>query len=219
MDAMDLARVLVAEGIVAVLCTPHYSARFPTGLAAARSRFDELERDLTELAVPLRVALAAEVHFRLALSVPLDELQSRSVAGFVVVEVDDETTGDVPARVVERLREGGLRPLFAHPERSTVLRSSPSLLDEARAAGALVQVVGSSLLGRRGRTASTAGWALLDGGHADLLATDAHGARGTAARVGELLAIATRRFGADAVEQLTVRNPAKVLGSGVAASG
>jgi protein-tyrosine phosphatase len=212
MEAMELARVLVAQGIDAAVCTPHYSARFPTSLSTAQARFDELKRDLVELEVPLRVALAAEVHFRLALSVPLAELRARSVGCFVIVEVDGDATHDVPARVLSRLEEDGLRPVFAHPERSRALAQEPAVLDEVRAAGALVQVVGSSLLGRRGQAASDAGWALLDGGHADLLATDAHGATGTARGVRELLEAATRRLGGVAVAELTTTNPSRVFG-------
>jgi protein-tyrosine phosphatase len=212
MDAIDLARVLVVQGINAAICTPHYSARFPTSVEAAKARFEELTHDLAELDVPLRLALAAEVHFRLALSVPLDELRARSVGGFVLVEVDAETAADVPAHVVERLGEAGLRPVFAHPERSPALSEDPALLEEARAAGALVQVVGASLLGRRGSAASEAGWALLEEGRADLLASDAHGAAGTAAGIRGLVDVAAQRLGRAAVDDLTRRNPAKLFG-------
>jgi protein-tyrosine phosphatase len=215
-ETIDLARVLVAQGVRAALCTPHYSSRFPTRLEAARARFDELQRDLAELRIPLHVELAAEVDFRIALSVPLEELQGRSVAGFVLVELDADATADVPARVVDRLKGAQLKAIFAHPERSRELSADPLPLEEARASGALVQVVGSSLLRRRGHAASAAGWALLDDGHADLLATDSHGAAGTAAHLRELLDVATQRYGSGAVDELTAVNPSRVLGAQLA---
>ena len=212
-EAVDLARVLVAQGVRAALCTPHYSPRFPTGLDAARERFEELKRDLLELDIQLKVELAAEVHFRLALSVPVDELRERSVAGFTLVELDPEATATVPARVFEHLDRAGLRPIFAHPERSRDIAADSASFDDLRADGALVQVVLSSLAGRRGPRAAAAGWALLEAGRVDLLATDAHGAGGTAARIRELIDVATQRYGAGTVDQLTARNPAKVLGA------
>jgi len=211
MDAVDLARTLVRQGVRAVLCTPHYSARFPTSVAAARIRFDELRRNLVELDIPLHVQLASEVHFRLALSVPVEELQRRSAGGYVLVELDGEASANVPGQVLERVRSAGLLPVFAHPERTRALRADALPLEEARADGALVQVVASSLLRRRGAAAAAGGWALLDGGHADLLATDAHGAAGTAGRIRELLEVATQRYGADVVNALTRDNPAKIM--------
>jgi protein-tyrosine phosphatase len=211
MDAIDLARVLAAQGVQVALCTPHYSTRFPTRAEVARERFEELRRDLAELDIPLHVELAAEVHFRLALSVPPDELRERSAGGYVVVELDAEASADVPAQVFERLRSAGLLPVLAHPERSRAFRNDPSVLEEVRMDGALVQVVASSLLRRRGLAAANGGWGLLDGGHADLLATDAHGAAGTAGRIRELLDVATQRYGSRAVDLLTAHNPAKVL--------
>jgi len=211
MDSIDLARVLVGQGIRASLCTPHYSTRFPTRADVARARFDELQRDLRELDVPLQTQLAAEVHFRLALSVPVEELHERSAGGFVVVELDGEADAATVTGVLNRLRPAGLLPVLAHPERARALREDPGPLEEARAEGALVQVVASSLMRRRGRASADGAWALLDGGHADLLASDAHGAAGTAGRIRELLDVATQRYGAKAVDALTSENPARLL--------
>jgi protein-tyrosine phosphatase len=212
MESVDLARTLVSQGVQAVLCTPHYSPRFPTGVEAARSRFDELRRDLDELEIELRTALAAEIHFVLALSVPVDELRARSAGGFVLVELDPEASADIPTRVAERVAGSGLVPIFAHPERSAAVRDDPAALDEARRGGALVQVVASSLAARRGAAAADGAWALLDAGRADLLASDAHGARGTASRLRQILDQTAERYGAHAVDELTARNPAKVFG-------
>ena len=108
MEAMDLARVLVAQGVRAALCTPHYSPRFPTRHSVVRDRFEELRRDLDELDVPLQTELAAEVYFKLALSVSLEELQARAIGGFLVVELEAEAPADAPAEVFYRLAGAGL---------------------------------------------------------------------------------------------------------------
>jgi protein-tyrosine phosphatase len=219
MEAIDLARVLVAQGVRAALCTPHYSPRFPTRQDVARERFEELRRDLAELDVPLHTELAAEVYFKLALSVSDEELQERSIGGFLVVELEADAAASVPVLVFDRLADAGLVPIFAHPERSPEVRADPAALDEARASGALVQVLASSLARRRGRHVADGAWALLDAGRADLLASDAHGVAGTAARLRETLDVTTRRYGSKVVDDLTAREPAKVLNLEVASSG
>jgi len=213
MESIDLARVLVAQGVEAVVCTPHYSPSFPTRHKLARERFDELVRDLHELDVPLEAELAAEVHFTLALSVAAEELTARSISGFLLVELETGAAARLPVVVLERLRPAGLVPIFAHPERCPDVRADPAGLDEARAGGALVQVLASSLGGRRGETIAQAGWSMLDSGRADLLATDAHGAGGTVRRLRQILDIATQRYGPAAIDNLVRHTPAKVLGS------
>ena len=216
-EAIDLARLLVDQGVRGVLCTPHFSPRFPTRHSVARARYDELLLDLTELEVPLRTELAAEVYFKLALSVPLDELAERAIGRYLVVELEEAPAG-TPLLVFDRIADAGLVPIFAHPERSPAVCADPGSLDETRAAGALVQVVASSLAGRRGRRAAERAWDLLEAGRADLLASDAHGAGGTASRLREILGQVRGRYGAEVVDDLTEQAPAKVLDVEVASS-
>jgi protein-tyrosine phosphatase len=211
MGSVDLARAMVDQGIDAALCTPHYSPRFPSRTSSTQIRFVELGRSLAELAVPLRLALAAEVSSKLALSVSLDELQARSIGGFVIVELEPGAGAAIPMLVADRLRGAGLTAVFAHPERCRSVRADTSGLDEARAGGALVQVVSSCLVGRWGRDVAQAGWTLLDTGRADLLASDAHTATGSVQRLREVVDRVGLRYGRDAVEELTVRTPAEIL--------
>jgi hypothetical protein len=58
---------------------------------------------------------------------------------------------------------------------------------------------------------SRAGWALLDSGGVDLLASDAHTAGGSVLRLREVVERVGLRYGRAAVEDLTLRMPAKVL--------
>jgi protein-tyrosine phosphatase len=213
MESIDLARVLLGQGVQTAVCTPHYSPHFPTRHELAVERFQELRRDLEELQIHLAVELAAEVHFSLALSVATDELAKRSIGGFVLVELEKGAAAGLPVVALERLRVAGLAPIFAHPERCPEVRADPSGLDEARAGGALVQVLASSLGGRRGQTIADAGWAFLDAGRADLIASDAHGAGGTIRRLRQILDVATQRYGAATIDDLVQRRPAQVIGA------
>lgn len=213
MESIDLARLLVAQGVEIAVCTPHYSTHFPTRHEVARERADELRRYLHELDVPLVTELAAEVHFTLAISVATEELAERSIGGFVVVELERGATAGLPLLVLERLRAGGLMPIFAHPERCPEVMADPAGLDEARAGGALIQVLVSSLAGRRGKSFADAAWSLLDSGRADLLASDAHGAGGTARRLRKTIDAVTKRYGPAVVEALVRVTPAQVVGA------
>jgi protein-tyrosine phosphatase len=209
--AVELARQLARAGVRFALCTPHYSSLFPTTTADARERLVALRDDLLAAEVPLRLALGAELGPATAVSAPAEELVTRSVGGFLLVELQPDTPPPFLDTLLERLEEEGLRPIVAHPERCRATREQPRLLDEARSAGALVQVVAPSLTGRWGGDVATAAWRLLDRGQVDLLASDAHRARRGGTHLERAAALVADRFGEDVLHELTETNPARVV--------
>jgi protein-tyrosine phosphatase len=97
--------------------------------------------------------------------------------------------GDLPAVLMEvpfngslGLAEGlgahiaaaGLTPIVAHPERADGVRADPGAVQRFRERGWLIQVNASSLLGAHGHEQEDAGWRLVHGGLADLVASDGH---------------------------------------------
>jgi protein-tyrosine phosphatase len=211
-DAIELARLLVANGVTSVLCTPHYSRQFPTKHADAVARHETLRGELAAEGIALETAVAAEVSPAFALSAPLEELVLRSVGRrFLVVEVLADSPADLFAMVSERLGPHGLVPVFGHPERSRAVQRVPSSVDAARRDGALVQILAPSLLGRWGREVAAATLELLDTGRADLLASDAHGASRRRVHLAEAGKLVEERLGSGVLAELTERGPATVL--------
>ena len=212
-DSIELARSLVDDGVSVVLCTPHFSRAFPTRHADAVDRFTALRSALGEASVPLRVELGAEVGPALAVSTPVEELQRRAVAGrYLVVEVLPDSPVGLFEAVADRLEEGGLVPIFAHPERCRAVQRHPTLLEEVRERGALVQMVAPSLIQRWGRSVGSTAWGLLGAGWVDLLGSDAHGVRRRRVHLAEAVQLVEKRFGAEIASDLVQRNPARVLG-------
>jgi protein-tyrosine phosphatase len=211
--SLALARRLLDDGVSIVLCTPHYSRAFPTRHADAVGRCTALREALSEASLALRVELAAEIGPALAVSAPLEDLRIRAVAGrYLVVEVlPDSPVGFFDA-VADRLEEAGLIPIFAHPERCRAVQRHPTLIEEARARDALVQVVAPSLIRRWGRGVASAAWGLLGAGWVDLLGSDAHGVRRRGVHLAEAVELVEKRFGAEVARDLVRRNPARVLG-------
>jgi protein-tyrosine phosphatase len=211
-EALELARALVADGIERVLCTPHYSRLWAPAPERAAERLVELRAALQAEGVPLDLELAAEVSPAFAVSATFDELRRRSIGSrYVLVEVQPDTPLGFFAIAADRLESEGIRPVFAHPERSRALQRHPAALDAVRARGGLVQVVAPSLLGRWGAGTARAGWSLLDHGRADLLASDAHGAGRRRPHLGEAAALVTERLGDALRTQLVVRHPSALL--------
>lgn len=211
-EAIRMARRLVEFGVGSVICTPHFSRRYPVSIAAATGRHEAQRRTLTTLGIPLETFLAAEIGPELALTVPASELIGRSLpGGFAIVELVSSTPPSFIPALTRRLAELGLRPVLAHPERCLAVQERPALLDEARLDGALVQVVGPSLLAQSRPAITTTAWALIDSGRADLLASDAHREYSSRVQLGPIGDLVRQRYGAAALEALTVTNPLRLL--------
>lgn len=211
-EAVELARRLADQGVAVVVCTPHFSRRYPTSHELARERFEATTADLRAAGVELELVLAAEIGPAHTVSSPLGDLAERSIGRrYLLVEVQPDTPGAFFASAAGRLAEGGLQPIFAHPERCRAVARHGNALDAARAQGALVQVVAPSLIGRGGAEIAATAWRLVERGQVDLLASDAHGVRRRRVRLRDACALVDRRVGEEVRRRLTERNPVLVL--------
>jgi protein-tyrosine phosphatase len=218
-EAITLAGDLVGDGVSSVVCTPHYSRAFPTDHEQALALLEELRSALGEARLALDLHLGAEIAPALVVSAALAELRRRSIRGrYLVIEVLRDSPSTLLELAARRAREGGLTPIFAHPERCRALQRHPTLIEEARAEGALVQVVAPSLLGRWGRGVAAAAWSLVGAGWVDLLGSDAHGSRRRRVHLAEAVELIAERVGEDVTRTLVETNPARILGTADAAA-
>ena len=212
-DSLELARQLAVAGVRTVVCTPHFSRRYPTAVAPARARIAELERLLFEAPISLSLSLAAEVSPAFAVSKPMEELLPRSIDGrFLLVELEPDTPAAFLETAVDRLAGERLSPVFAHPERCPSVREQTRLLEEARAAGALIQIVAPSLTGRWGKEVGVAAWRLLDTGVVDLLGSDSHRPSHAATHLEVASRLVEERYGGEVLADLAERVPSRLVG-------
>lgn len=211
-EALELARRLEVDGVRIVVCTPHFSSRFPTSVELSDTRLRRL-RSLVEAAgIPLGLHLAAEVSPSMALAAAPKDLLGRTVGDrYLLLELQADTDAKVLNAALERLDTLDLRAVLAHPERSRALRGSLVELSHARAGGAVVQVVAPSLAGRWGAATRLAAWEMIDEGIADVVASDAHHAAGNPllAAIGRLVA---ERYGEQQRHGLLEDMPRRLLG-------
>jgi len=211
--SLALALALVEAGVACVVCTPHYSRRFPTEQALAAARLERLRTLLGAAEIGLELVLAAEISPAFLVSAPSPELIERRAGRFVIVELEPSTPVPFLEVAVDLLRAEGLRAVFAHPERCRPVSRAPEALEAVRSAGALVQVVAPSLTGRSGVSVGEAAWELLDAGLADLLASDAHRISTSGLHLARALRMVGDRYGPEAVRLMTVETPALLVGN------
>jgi protein-tyrosine phosphatase len=180
-EALDMARFCVADGITHVVATPHchrYVHRLRKDVLPAVAAFNERLQDAE---IALTILPGSEIQVTDA-----DEYRREFAHGdfchlgdgrdFTLLEFNWKRSlfPAGAADLVRWIRDQGMTPILAHPERHDFFWEDPERLDRLVEAGAWVQVTVDSLLGNHGPSPSMAADELLRKHEHAVLATDAH---------------------------------------------
>jgi protein-tyrosine phosphatase len=183
-EALAMARFCVRDGISHIAATPHCHRFLRLLRADILPHVERFNQALARAGLPLTVLPGSEVQvtdttayrrdFEAGLYCHLGDGRA-----FTLLEFNWEGHLYPPdaAGLVGWLRQRGVTPIVAHPERHGFFRDDPARLRALVDAGAWVQVTVDSLLGNHGRSPRSAGEELLGAYPEAVLATDAHNPR------------------------------------------
>lgn len=191
-EGRELCREAGRRGTRILYATPHVWPHFPL----------DPERERAVRAAFVELAPQAGLELRLGFELTpsrwlLEEDLGRyelQGTGAVLIEVPFTGPADLVFALAERAEAQGLRPVIAHPERTDAVLAEPKLARELVGRGWLLQVNGSSLLGRDGPEVEELGWRLLENGTAAIVASDGH-RRTRPPHLEEAYVLAEQRFG------------------------
>jgi protein-tyrosine phosphatase len=175
-EAVELARSAAAEGVTAIVATPHVRDDYPTTAETMEAKVAEVNDALRSAGVDVEILRGGEIALD-ALPGLADGVSRFGLGGnskLLLLEFPYYGWPMSISEVVFRFRANGVVPLIAHPERNTDARDSPERLRELIAAGAYFQITAASLDGRLGRTTQAAALRFVEHGFAHVIATDAH---------------------------------------------
>ncbi|WP_422420643.1 tyrosine-protein phosphatase [Pseudomonas sp. GZD-222] len=211
--ALDLARMAVADGIKAIVCTPHmHPGRYDNSASGIRAACVQMQDALCEAGIALHIAAAAEVRFGDHLlaavesqSLPfIGEWEGRRV---VLIEFPH---GQIPygaEQLIDWLLANGIAPMIAHPERNKALIRTPAKLRPFVARGCLLQVTGASLTGYFGQQVQSVARDLLEQGVVQVLASDGHNVRHRPAVLAQAHQCAAQLIGDRRAQALVLDTP------------
>lgn len=209
---------LVAAGVRQVVATPHLDASLEFRASALDGRLSQLDEGFRSLAAAaaehypeVELHLGCEVLLDVPDPVLDDPRLHLGATRFVLVEWPRLRVPPGTVQVVGSLRDRGVVPVIAHPERYRGTGRRMALAEEWRRAGALLQVNHGSLHGRYGREALERAMILLEQGWADLLASDFHGRAHLEPYVVETRQWFERRRLGAAFGDLTAGNPHRMM--------
>jgi protein-tyrosine phosphatase len=175
--SLKMARMLVADGVEAVACTPHIlPGLYHNDADEIRAAVDRLRSALIQRDIRLDVVCGSDAHMAPDFIAKLKNGQILALADsrYVLVEPPNHVA---PAQLEQFFFEilvAGYVPVLTHPERLTWIGSRYSTIERLARAGVWMQITAGSLTGNFGRNARYWAERMLDEGYVHILATDAH---------------------------------------------
>ena len=214
-ESLAMARMSVADGIRAIVATPH-AARVAEkgGKDALEQRISTFNQELRAQAIELNVLMGVEYLLSKEL---LQEAQKGAAIGlngsrYLLLEIDFLQYPAYTDDALFQLQLLGFVPILAHPERQANIQKRPELLAGLVARGVLSQVTGGSVLGHFGKEAQHTVEHLLRNNLVHLLASDGHTASKNRPPVMmDAVAAVERLVGEDAAHCMAVANPSAVI--------
>jgi protein-tyrosine phosphatase len=177
-DAVELCRMAAADGVRAIVATPHIrEGVWPNRRERILPALEELRQELTRRSVAIEVLLGAEIYFSSEVYAAIGEGAFPTYGDgrrYFLLELPNYFILRQAQRLVFDFRTAGLTPVLAHPERNPQLMGNLLGLEELVRMGALVQVTAMSVTGRFGRAARRAAETLLERGLVHVVASDGH---------------------------------------------
>jgi protein-tyrosine phosphatase len=212
-DAVALLKALAEIGFARVVATPHMRpGLFDNTAEHLRSAFEHLQPDL-ERRGPLPVRELASEHF-------FDEIVFQRLlegdglpypgGAAVLLEFYDSTFPPRVDQLLAQLRQRGLTPVIAHPERYRVIWDRPSVLDRLIDSGAVALLDVAALVGKYGRQPQRCAERLLESESYHAACSDAHRVRDVA-DVARGIDVIRRRYGDAEVDVLFRSGPLEIL--------
>lgn len=204
-DAIRMCREAYEEGVRMVAAGAHQNETYPDVTPERlREATKQLAQDLREHGIQLTVFPNAEVmaHPEMVESWKAGKLLSVADRGhYMLIEMPHGLFVDLRS-IVAQLRELGIRPILAHPERQGELLHDSGLIEELVRLGCLVQISSGSITKPRDRRDELAVRRWLKNGLVHVLGSDGHSVHRRPIRMKEAYELIVRWAGAAVADRV-----------------
>ena len=215
-DSLICARMMVAAGYTHAFCTPHVWPTLPKNNSQSLPQLTaDLQARFDADGVPLRILPGGELNFQVCWphlqNMRLEEIVSYGMAGKWMLF--DFWAEQIPQNVIDaarHLRSAGAELVLAHPERIKAIQDDPATVDRFAELGVKLQLNSWCLMEPVGTPIGSTAQRLLEEGRYFLIGTYLHNATTLQKRL-DGVTRAEEIVGQQAVEQLTITNPQKLV--------
>ena len=215
-ESLDMARHAVLDGIHTVVATPHSgNGMYVNSNDDICRRVRELNRMLEDAAVQLVVLPGAEEHIRPDMGhagMPGNITTINDNGRYVLVEFPFMTVPHGAGEVLLRMRQEGLTPVLAHPERNVAMQKNIETLYPFIESGCLTQITAMSLTGELGEQAMSCAHKMVELHLAHVIASDAHSAGNRRPGLSSAVAVAAQLLRSwKEAEKMVIQTPRAII--------
>ena len=215
-EALEMARIAVANGITESHVTPHlHPGRWENDRLRIAAAVGAYRVSLAQAGIPLELGYAAEVRLDYEI-LPLIEAGRvpflGTLDGFQVMLLEFPHS-HVPVgadKFVAWLLARDIRPMIAHPERNKDLMRDPGKLEPFVREGCLLQVTADAVTGGFGELCAQRAREFLERGWVTVLASDAHDTTDRPPRMAPGRDAAAKIVGEEEARRLTHGTPLRI---------
>ncbi len=218
-EALDMARAAVGNGIRYAVMTPHiHPGRYENVRTTIEPAFASFRNALRMEKIPLTCGMAAEVRLSPEI-LPLVERNELPFLGtmdgyrIMLLEFPHSHIPLGADNLIKKLLDKKIRPIIAHPERNKDVIRDLAKIEPFVGMGCLLQLTASAVAGRFGEGPHLRARQLLELGVVTVLATDAHDLKGRRPELREGMEAAAEIVGDEAAHAMVHENPRAIVGS------
>lgn len=214
--SLGMLALSAESGVTDVVATPHcnipgeYDNFVSPELSA---RFIRLKLEAQRAGIPVNIIRGMEVY--VTPEVP-DLIREKKVwmlngTSYLLVEFAFDEDPYFCARMLQQIRDLGISPVIAHPERYFFVQDDPQIAYDWCTLGYALQVNKGSLLGSFGPEEERTARMLVEHGLCALVASDAHSDRRRTPHMGEVSRLLEEEYGHEFARLLLDINPGRIL--------
>ena len=216
-EAVGMAEIAAADGIEAVVATPHQLGGYAHNTAEMiRRQTFRLQELLDRRRIGIRLFPGADIRIEpdLVAKIRAGKVLTLADAGrHVLLELPHDTYFPLD-NLLREMRFSGLVAVLSHPERNRALRGRPQIVRNLGKQGCLFQITAGSLLGKFGPAAQEFSAWMVKKRLAHLVGTDAHGSKSRLPVLGDAFRQIGRWIGEAGAMDLCFHRAAAIIHSG-----
>lgn len=213
-EALELIQQGYANGLTAIVATPHVQGYIPDGYEEElKTKQGILQQLLDDAGINVRVCIGAEILCDpVATSLVKERFLTLNETGkYVLVEFPMMAIPSGADELLFQIQLQGVTPIIAHPERNGTIQQNPNRLYEFVSRGILAQLTAGSLIGYAGTQVKYLSKKLLQHNLIHIIASDAHHPRRRPLILAEAKATVADILGEEDAQKLFVTHPQAVI--------
>lgn len=211
-DSLSMLKNAEAEGIVAIVATPHILHNNDFKIEPKIiSTHKELCQRAKDAELKIRIYLGCEIYAQpdFVLDHQISTINNNNKY-FLIEFPMNSIPQFVPDQFFNFIVNEKI-PIVAHPERNLGFQKRPQLIYEYVQRGALMQINEGSLRGRYGEMAELLAYKMIENNLAHFIASDGHKPNSRTVTLAESYNIITEKYGKAIANQLFYANPVKAI--------